>query len=460
LIWSVCDYALAWTRHESFPGSPQIAPLGVLVAMAVVNSTGAAGRLGVPQTADDLFPTVIPAGPKRNSRRGSSAGSEIARLAMADNIGGEQSRKSSKCSTTSRCSKESKDSKKARTSGNSANTKVSKASKDTDVPAHSDSGSSGGEEGFASEEEGGSAPSAAPKASWKGVRRNSQQHFCDRTHTTLLLDWDDTIFPTTWVRNDCGMNWKLGIEEQLDPGPRKTLIKELLAKLLEKVDVFFEEAACRATVFIVTLARRPWVDMSAANFLPGLARNLQKYNVKVIYAQEYMTDADIIDYQREEFLQGDARDFWTKVKCEAISRELDVFHREIGASWKNVISFGDSDFERFGTIAAGEEYMRRELQGGDIAMTGATTEGISKDGHLIRLRLKTVKMLSEPTIEELTAELALLNKWLPYIVQKDSGFDLVLDSTEDNEQLQKLHREMTGEDADFTWEQLAGMDEG
>eukprot|EP00927_Polykrikos_kofoidii_P018094 TRINITY_DN18317_c0_g1_i1.p1 TRINITY_DN18317_c0_g1~~TRINITY_DN18317_c0_g1_i1.p1 ORF type:complete len:377 (+),score=72.53 TRINITY_DN18317_c0_g1_i1:187-1317(+) len=299
----------------------------------------------------------------------------------------------------------------------------------------------------------------AQPASPSGVRRNSQRSFAEKQHTMLILDWDDTIFPTTWVRNDCGMNWKLPIDEQLDSGPRKSLIKELLAKLLVRVEDFFGEALVRTNVLIVTLARRPWVEMSTNNFLPGLSRHIATGNVKIIYAQEYVTSEEVQDYQRDEFLSSDeTRDFWTRVKGEAISKELHLLHERNNASWKNIISLGDSDFERFGTMAASQDYMRREMQGGATLATGATSEGISRDGHLKRLRTKTVKMLSEPTIEELTAELALLKRWLPFMVKQDNGFDVELDSTEDNDQLRELHKMITGEDAELSWEELAGME--
>eukprot|EP00929_Paragymnodinium_shiwhaense_P051659 TRINITY_DN25957_c0_g1_i1.p1 TRINITY_DN25957_c0_g1~~TRINITY_DN25957_c0_g1_i1.p1 ORF type:complete len:404 (-),score=108.42 TRINITY_DN25957_c0_g1_i1:198-1409(-) len=291
------------------------------------------------------------------------------------------------------------------------------------------------------------------------VRRNSQQAFAEKKHTTLLLDWDDTVFPTTWVRNDCGMNWKLPLEDQLEAGPRKTLIKDLLATFLTVVETFMDEACASANVFIVTLARRPWVEISTTNFLPGLGGKIRDHHVKVIYAQEYVTEKEMQEYQRDEFLSTDeTKDFWTRVKSEAISREVGMYHEKLDMSWKNLISLGDSDFERYGTIAAGEEYIRRGTEGGSLLTTGATSEGVSKDGHLKRLRTKTVKMLCEPTIEELTAELVLLRRWLPYMIRQDSGFDIVLDSTEDDVQLRELHKQITGEDEDLSWQRLAGVE--
>merc|ERR1719482_1384574 len=134
-----------------------------------------------------------------------------------------------------------------------------------------------------------------------------------------------------------------------------------------------DEAVQNANVFIVTLARRPWVEISTTNFLPGLGKKLRDHDVKVIYAQEYVTDKDIQDYQRDEFQSTDeTKDFWTKVKSEAISKEVGIYHEKLNMSWKNLISLG-----------------------GSVLATGATSEGVSKDGSVKKLRTKTVKMLSE-----------------------------------------------------------------
>lgn len=304
-----------------------------------------------------------------------------------------------------------------------------------------------------------SSPSSLklPNPMGREVRRNSQYAFAEKTNTMLVLDWDDTIFPTTWVRSDCRMNWKLPLEQQLEPGPRKNLIQSLLAKHYERVVEFLEDASVHATVFIVTLARRPWVEISMANFMPGLVRLIESQGLKILYAQEYLGGATQA-YMKDEFMSNDeALRFWSKVKGECIGKELEELHEKYGISWKNIISFGDSDFERFGTIAACEDHIRKEMEGGTVISTGATAEGISKDGHLKKLRTKTLKMLNEPTVEELTAELSLLKMWLPHMVKKDSGFDLELESSEDNDRLMQLHKVITGEEKDLSWMILAGM---
>merc|ERR1719210_3135413 len=104
-----------------------------------------------------------------------------------------------------------------------------------------------------------SVPEAPSPGYARGIRRNSQESFAEKMHTTLVLDWDDTLFPTTWVREDCKLDWRYSLEEQLRPGQRLEAIKALLEKHLVRVAEFFSEAEPLANIFIVTLARRPWV---------------------------------------------------------------------------------------------------------------------------------------------------------------------------------------------------------
>merc|ERR1719379_703038 len=103
-------------------------------------------------------------------------------------------------------------------------------------------------------------PSAGSAAS-ASIRRNSQLAFAEKMNTALILDWDDTIFPTTWVREDCGMNLRHTLDRQSQLAPDlRVLIKQLLQKLLDRHEEFLSSAVVLSNVFIVTLARRPWVE--------------------------------------------------------------------------------------------------------------------------------------------------------------------------------------------------------
>merc|ERR1712100_374323 len=118
------------------------------------------------------------------------------------------------------------------------------------------------------------------------------------------------------------------------------------------------------------------------------------------------------------------------MKGRAISQELKEFYTLYeGQSWKNVISIGDSDFERLGTQEATRRYIMEK--GGDSSPTAARVQEVN--GHVYQVRTKTLKMLDAPTVEELIVEVQMLQRWLPDLVVLDDSFDADLNDVNDLE---------------------------
>lgn len=185
------------------------------------------------------------------------------------------------------------------------------------------------------------------------------------------------------------------------------------------------------------------------NFFNRVGKFIKKKNISIIYAQD--TD-DAQDYNKTEFKSDEeAEHYWTCKKQRAIQNQISKFYAESGSSWKNVLSIGDSNFERNATIKSMEDYASVEEGLDSNPLTASDSKGFTdqmcKSGlvgnHYRRLRTKTVKMFDSPNIEDLSTEMSMLYKWLPYLVQKDSGFDVDL---EDDDKLYGAHKELTGED--------------
>jgi len=300
--------------------------------------------------------------------------------------------------------------------------------------------------------------SSSRRPSKEMSRKNSQATFADRESTLLFLDWDDTIFPSTWVRGDMGLHWMHPLKDQINlTEPRGEQIQTLLLRFYAQVEEFLKAACGLATVIIVTLAKRPWVNLSADNFLPGYSELLESLYIKVLYAREYVTDDMRQEYAENEFKSEEFEtDFWMQAKAKAMAAELETFHASSGASWKNIISMGDAHFERLALLANAKAYVAKAASRGEVRATGITSEVISNDGHVTRLRTKTVKMLQEPTCEELTAQTSLLTEWLPHIVKLDAGIELCLDNIYDDNVLNEMHKSLTGEGKILCWRELVG----
>lgn len=151
--------------------------------------------------------------------------------------------------------------------------------------------------------------------------------------------------------------------------------------------------------------------------------------------------------------------FYISKKQRAIMNEVSNFYAQTGSSWKNMLSFGDSDFERYAMQASLEDYAAFREDGGRGPVMGTAVNKSAvlkckKDGgdqlavsgfvgqHYRRCRCKTVKMFEAPTIEDLCTQMAMLSRWIPHLVKRDGGFDVDL---EDQPALYKAHFDLTGE---------------
>jgi hypothetical protein len=291
-------------------------------------------------------------------------------------------------------------------------------------------------------------------------RHDSQGNFNLKSNTVLVLDWDDTIFPTTFVRKDCGLDWRYPMEKQVRAGPALEDLKARLETLSDKVTAFLELACSLAYVVIVTLAKNPWVHNSSGNFMPRLRDLINEKQLKIIYARDKITQQAKQAYFANAFKTSqDEAEFWMKAKARAMEQEFESVHNALRISWKNIISFGDSDFERVALVHTADEYVRKESEGATVKETGLTSELVTKNGHRKRVRAKTLKMLEEPSCEEMIAQIALMHLWLPHIVKRDEGLDLELsDSTNDNE-LHDINYILTGKAGEeLSWKALVGID--
>lgn len=302
------------------------------------------------------------------------------------------------------------------------------------------------------------SPSAGARG--HGPRRNSQGGFSSKAQTVIILDWDDTLFPSSYIRGDIRLPLRMPLESQ-----------NISAGLRAKVTAHLEEVATRAEqllrlawqlsgkVIVVTLARSPWVTEASVFFFPKVAELIKELGIKVVYAsgadgQRPVPPPRLTDEQLEEF--------WGNVKGEAIAKEVRDFYTQYeGQSWKNIISIGDSEFERLGTMRAVEEYMRR--QGIADVKVGSNrarqqeaqeppspkVEGVKAHqaeikGHFYRVRIKTFKMLDQPTGGELVAQLDMLRQWLPLMVNLDDGFDVEFGGIQDMGHIQMIDDVLRG----------------
>merc|ERR1711972_850456 len=186
--------------------------------------------------------------------------------------------------------------------------------------------------------------------------------------------------------------------------PADSAFHEALARLAETVQALLRAARALGRVGIVTLSSRPWV-LTSSKYLPGInfEQLLKELEIPVVYARECVPMRNISKAEVEEGVS-----VYTIMKRAAMVKVLKKLYRK--NPWRNIISIGDSTIER----DALKELLWSHEQDSD-SLTPC----------------KTVKLMEEPSCEQLTAELLLLRLWLPAMVLHREDFDVTMDGTEE-----------------------------
>jgi len=263
------------------------------------------------------------------------------------------------------------------------------------------------------------------------------------------------LFPTSYLIDDLRLSHKKSMKDQRLPRDLHEEVTQSLKELEQCVMGLLNLAHGRSKVILVTLARPPWVEDSCKSFFPLVGDLIKQLGIKVVYAQQGVT----IDYDKRKMMcDEEIERFYAEMKGKAISREVEAFYSQYeGQSWKNIISIGDSDFERLGTMMMTQEYMRRRglikdaPNGGTFEVTVASNEAFGRntgcvdvDGHVYKVRTKTFKMLDSPTIGELKEETQLLYRWLPKMIELDDGFDADLSALDDARLIDNIEQVLAG----------------
>lgn len=295
-----------------------------------------------------------------------------------------------------------------------------------------------------------SSPSV--KGQPNAMRRNSQTFFRDKAQTVVVFDWDDTLFPTSYVSDDLGLDLNRPLEQQAKlPPSRVEDVRQKLKVCEDNAAATLSRATDLSHVVVVTLASTGWVDLSCKHFYPEVGKLLNSLQIPIIYAQEKATKMQM-HYNKAEFQADEELErYWGLIKGHAIAEEVDSFYSQYeGQSWKNILSIGDSCFERYGLLAATSAYMQDKnlARNSDMSVWNPSQEGCWEkviNGHVKKLRAKCCKLVDQPDAEELAVELELIHKWLEGMVYLDDGFDLDLEVLDTDEQIDRIEAVWTGE---------------
>jgi len=198
-----------------------------------------------------------------------------------------------------------------------------------------------------------------------------------RAKALILFDWDDTLCPTSWIEER-----RTSFDAQKHS--RKGLSWDMLAEQARAVSLLVQTALSFGPVALVTLAQRPWVDVSVREFMPEVGAEV--------------TGLDVF-YAREPSMLGAGPGVcpWTAMKRRAMQQAMGALAAKLGqnTTWESLVSVGDSDVEKRAAQDLGRECQAR----GTVKWT------------------KTVKLMEHPGVKQLTKQVLALNRCLADIVE-------------------------------------------
>jgi len=287
-------------------------------------------------------------------------------------------------------------------------------------------------------------------------KRTSQFQFAERLQTVIVYDWDDTLFPTSFLFDSLRLDLAVPLAQQRRLGARAKEVQRKLAKCENLAAKILQESYVAGQVVVVTLAVKGWVEQACRCFYPKVGELLRQLKIRVVSARQEQTSNGKLNVSKG-LVKAKCRseeEYWGLLKGRAISKEIEQFYSQYeGQSWKNVISIGDSQFERYGLLAASTAYIQnKRMSQLDVtpfspAQSGAWQKlDVTQDAeHQIRLRVKCCKLLGDPDMDELAVELNTIGKWLTSMVRLDEGFDIDFEALKDVEQVNIVEGVLRGE---------------
>eukprot|EP00435_Cladocopium_sp_Y103_P063319 s376_g24.t3 len=206
-------------------------------------------------------------------------------------------------------------------------------------------------------------------STWTGKEQKASS-----SSTVIVFDWDDTLLPTTAVVN-----------EELTPD------KSVLETHAEHVRETLRLAASLGRVAIVTLAARPWLQVSAKRYMPSVDwENLfHELNIPIVYSREVLDKRRMMAASQEPGV-----DLYVLCKRKAMSQAIK--------------KLTDKPPELL-FVSIGDSYVEAEAA---VDLVWCRDVGCHR----------VIKLKDEPsTVEDLSTQLLELQELLPRVVHNLEG---------------------------------------
>ncbi|CAK9109070.1 unnamed protein product [Durusdinium trenchii] len=307
--------------------------------------------------------------------------------------------------------------------------------------------------------------------------------FHDPANAVIIFDWDDTLLPTTYILGTIIPS--LAEEDRAGVLPESSEYKEQLAAHAHLVSFLLRAARRVARVAIVSNSLSPWVQASAARYLPGVDFEalFEELDLPVYYSRQHLSNIPVtykvdnwevnldrrtggrigVDIIREfdgslavaKIEEGGLMDQWNQSYPDQAVQPGDRF-AEVNGNTESLAAecrklqelkitvyraVPDRDpyveAKRIDMTACLDKFYGRHVKwqqnvlsiGDACTEQQAIKEVLHDNAESSRPQplCKTVNLIDTPTLEQLSNELRILLVWLSKMVQYPKDFDLFMD---------------------------------
>ncbi|KAL3943825.1 MAG: hypothetical protein SGBAC_002118 [Bacillariaceae sp.] len=215
-------------------------------------------------------------------------------------------------------------------------------------------------------------------------------------HKIIIVDWDDTILPSTFVDR-----YKIDSSKELP-----LHFQNLLTELSRCADKFLYEASKYGEVIIITNSDEGWVTYSAEKYCPSLLPVVAKY--RVVSART----------RYEKFYPGQPL-CW---KAAAFAHEVNEIYEKLKDDSSSCASLEGTDVSSTSSLESLDEEDRRQIISfGDSSEERTAVNIVS--GQLDAVP-KSVMFMNSPSPAQIIGQLHMLTHHMDYVCDGKSSLDL------------------------------------
>jgi hypothetical protein len=214
----------------------------------------------------------------------------------------------------------------------------------------------------------------------------------------FIIDWDDTLFPTTWIsKNSINLD---NLESVKDYKLYFIELDKTISIFLEKISNMCKNTINSGHIYIVTNANINWIK-TCLNNLQLTKKNIIKNNIRIVSARDIYSP---YSNSPTEWKINTFRDILNNIIMKMEDNQYGGSSNIMSNTFLNIISLGDANYEYLALINL-DNYFK-------------------SNNKNVNYLLKSIKFMEKPSFDYIIDQIQVVNKNTNFIINKVGYIDL------------------------------------